>query len=367
MLRGADADGPQDEGLRLAVLLRGLADSEPRVAERALLALRPVPLVSRRLLASRLLPAVCPHLAHSEDDHRLAALDAAQWVLEAVAGPVSGLTQAVDDGLAELAVPPYTRQPVFDREGLQPLDEVVPPLSPRPASPPVPRLALSNLPKHDEVQKEDSGRDSEQQPSPPAAVAAAAAAPAAAVPAATVTAAAVTAAVAQQLKEGRMPRLPLRGLGDRSPADGSRSPRDRSPRPRAAIPEERRSPRATQVQPETPPRASPAEGRKSPVADDLQSPRSMHLEGRSSPPRVEEEGRRSPRGTQVLARDSGRRSRAISSPALAPAQLSAREAARERAQTAWQPPPPVVPPSSHLRMSPRYKTKSADDSSDDDE
>lgn len=108
-------------GLRCAVVLRGLGDNEARVREQALLACArgAEDGVGRRGQA-RLLAAVARLLGRSEDDdERLAALDAAQELLDQLARPA--LREDEEEEL-DLVLPPFPHTDVFAREGLQPLD-----------------------------------------------------------------------------------------------------------------------------------------------------------------------------------------------------------------------------------------------------
>jgi hypothetical protein len=316
-----------DEVTCLALLVIGVRDGDVRVAERALLNCMPVPAVSRHLLANLLLPAICPHLSAEMTDHRLAALDAATAVLDAIADDKPALTLTGQRSEpVDLRVPPFVRRKLFARNGLQPIEDaavvpklnlaiglpkaaaaeatppVTPPITP-PVVPVVPAIALAVSPKLDssnDMRKLGSSNDLRKQGE--------------------------RSATKVPLPQERSPRLVLPKVSPSS--------------------EERKSP-----MPEK--KKSPQHDKKSPRDREPKSPRERE---RSRPvsPRKEEppSGERRERATSTPPVASG-----ASGIASGIAAAIAAGTLRGRAQTEA----PASPPNSRLRMSPRPKKKGAEE------
>ena len=114
--------------LRSCVLLLGLQDTDERVKEEALLACRTTCEQQGRREQARLLQGVSRLLAEEflddGSDARLAALDAAYALLDALAKPALR-SDVLRDEQVDLVLPPFPRRSMFAREGLQPLEQLI--------------------------------------------------------------------------------------------------------------------------------------------------------------------------------------------------------------------------------------------------
>jgi hypothetical protein len=122
-------DSSSSGELRCAVVLLGLDDLDQRVREEAVMACERAGQMGGRTEQSRLLVELAKLLGRFDvdGDERLAALDAAQALVELLAKPALQQQQGQlhhAASMSDLVLPPFPHRNVFAREGLQPLDEL---------------------------------------------------------------------------------------------------------------------------------------------------------------------------------------------------------------------------------------------------